>query len=146
MKQLNQYLFLFGCLYIAISLMLTGVAYSAEQKVWYDESDEIPLWEQGYSKEHQSPIYSESPHPRASQQVLTGNILVVFLQDKSQREIESFMRHYSLSFVKKIKIGTGRYLFKTESEKENSLKIANLVYKSGWVKAAYPDWFTLKNR
>ena len=129
---------------IALSFLLIVSLHAAEQKVWYDESREIPLWEQGYSKEHQSIIYSESPHKKAPQQVLTGNILVVFLQDKSQSELEVFMQSYSLSFIKKIAIGTATYLFKTEGTKENSLQMANTIYKSGKVMAAYPDWFSLK--
>ena len=128
---------------IAISLLLTRSLRAAEQKVWYDEAREIPLWEQGYSREYQSIIYSESPHLKAPKQVLTDRIIVVFHQDINLPELEVFMQRYGLSLVKKAGVGTATYLFKAEGDKENSLQTANMIYKSGAVKAAYPDWLSL---
>jgi hypothetical protein len=126
-----------------LSLALISPVASSERWVWYDEFREIPIWESGYSVEHQSPIYSESPHPHARKQVLTGRIIIVFLQDKSVQAVEDFMRQYHLVFIKKIPVGTRAYLFQAEGKAKDSLQIANAIYRAGFVWASYPDWLSL---
>lgn len=110
---------------------------------WYDEAKKIHLWQHGYSDEYQSSIYSESPNPNATKQVLTGKIIVVFVDPINENELQNFMAEHGLTLVEKLEVGISTYVFEVMGEHDNSLQIANTLFKESNVKASYPDWMYL---
>ncbi len=129
---------------ILLFALLPLTAISSEQTLfWYDEARKINLWQHGYSAQHQSFIYAESPSPKAVKQVLTGRIIIVFLNQKNDEELQSFMMEHNLTLINKLAVGMSTYLFKTMGENNDSLQIANHIYQQQKVKAAYPDWMYL---
>jgi len=130
--------------WVLLLLLLPLTAMSNEAALfWYDETRKINLWLHGYSAEHQSFIYSESPSPKAAEQVLTGRVIIVFFQPKNESQLISFMTEHNLILINKLKVGLSSYLFKTMGENNDSLQIANNIFKQQKVKAAYPDWMYL---
>jgi hypothetical protein len=119
-------------------------AISGEEALfWYDEEIKINLWVHGYSTKHESSIYSESPNPKATKQVLTGRIIIVFSHKITEDELQIFMAEHNLALVGKLKAGNTAYLFKIKGENNDSLQKANNIYKESKVKASYPDWMYL---
>ncbi len=129
---------------LLLLLLLPSTVMSSEQFLfWYDETRKINLWQHGYSAEHQSFIYSESPSPKSAKQVLTGRIIIVFFQQKNEDALQEFIMQHNLTLINKLKVGRSTYLFKTMGENNDSLQIANNIYQQQKVKAAYPDWMYL---
>lgn len=121
-----------------------GAGYGQEAR-WFDGDTPLRLWRQGYSIEHKSPIYSESPSQQAARQVLTGRIIVQFRRIPADDELLLFSQRYSLSPLGKMNVGTLFYLFQGR-DAESSLETANRIYLSGEVAAAYPDWLYLREQ
>lgn len=90
-----------------------------------------------------SPIYQGSPDPNAPKMILTGDVVVHFSDNWSERDITAFMENYETRERLKLPIGKNIYLFRSETV-SGSLELANTIYKSGKVKAAYPDWMVLE--
>jgi hypothetical protein len=126
-----------------ILILVHGAAFGQER--WFDGEATVRLWKQGHSAEHHSPIYTESPSSQARKQVLTGRIIVEFKVPPSDGGLSTFAQRYRLAPIKKMNLGTAFYLFQS-ADVASSLEIANRIYLSGEVSAAYPDWLYLLDR
>lgn len=126
-----------------IFFLVFGTAFG--QELWFDGEVSVRLWRQGHSAEHRSPIYAESPSPQARKQVLTGRIIVEFKAPPPDSGLAAFAQRYRLTPARKMNLGTAFYLFQG-ADAASSLEIANRIYLSGEVSAAYPDWLYLPDR
>ncbi len=125
-----------------IGFFSTPISCAENQAFWFDGSRQIGLFNQGYSAQNASPIYTESSPKNPQRQVLTGRIIVIFL-DNNAPDLANLRTHYDISLIKKIPIGQSIYLFQVSGPRERSLTVANSLYQSELVKAAYPDWLLL---
>ncbi|HEY0664982.1 MAG TPA: hypothetical protein VGD24_02850 [Gallionella sp.] len=87
-----------------------------------------------------SPVLHEGPSSGSRMRALPGNIIVHLDPQWSQGAANNWLQARQLEVVKKLEIGTNIYLIKTGPGLE-ALNTANALYRSGEVKAAYPDWW-----
>ncbi|MBI3478879.1 MAG: hypothetical protein HY016_00740 [Nitrosomonadales bacterium] len=71
---------------------------------------------------------------------LPGNIIVYLNPQWDQAAVSNWLSLHKLEVVKKLEIGPNIYVIKTGPGIE-ALNTANALYKSGEVKAAFPDWW-----
>jgi hypothetical protein len=87
-----------------------------------------------------SPVLHEGPSSGSRMRALPGNIIVYLDPQWSQAEVNNWLQARQLEVVKKLEIGVNIYLIKTGPGLE-ALNAANALYRSGEVKAAFPDWW-----
>lgn len=119
---------------------MVNPSFGGEELSWFDGSKKIILWERGYDTKHQATLFSESPTEKARLQVLSGEIIVVFLKKQSEHNLNNFSKKYELRLKNKVNIGNSTYLFEVLKKNKSSLRIANNIYHTEKVKASYPNW------
>ena len=87
-----------------------------------------------------SPVFHDGPSSTASMRALPGNIIVYLNPTWDDAAVKSWLTTHKLEVVKKLEIGPNIYVLKTGPGLE-ALDTANKLYKSGEVKAAFPDWW-----
>ena len=87
-----------------------------------------------------SAVLHDGPSSNGRMRALPGNIIVYLNPQWSTGDVNGWLRAHKLEVVKKLAIGPNIYVIKTEPGME-ALDTANALYKSGEVKAAFPDWW-----
>lgn len=87
-----------------------------------------------------SPVFHVGPSTTTSMRALPGNIIVYLNPAWDGVAVKSWLKARKLEVVKKLEIGPNIYVLKTRPGLE-ALDTANKLYKSGEVKAAFPDWW-----
>lgn len=75
--------------------------------------------------------------------ILTGGVIVHFSIDWAEQQITNLMSRYETRKGTRLPLGENIYLFQSETV-SGSLALANAIYQSGQVTAAYPDWMVLE--
>lgn len=87
-----------------------------------------------------SPVFHDGPSNSATMRALPGNIFVYLNPLWDSAAVTAWLKSHQFEIVKKLEIGPNIYLLKTGPGME-ALDTANKLYKSGEVKAAFPDWW-----
>jgi hypothetical protein len=87
-----------------------------------------------------SPVFHDGSGSSASMRALPGNIIVYLNPAWDATAVAAWLQKKKLEAVKKLEIGPNIYVIKTGPGLE-ALDTANNLYKSGEVKAAFPDWW-----
>lgn len=87
-----------------------------------------------------SPVFHDGSGSSASMRALPGNIIVYLNPSWDAAAVDAWLKMRKLEVVKKLEIGPNIYVIKTGPGLE-ALNVANNLYKSGEVKAAFPDWW-----
>lgn len=87
-----------------------------------------------------SPVFHDGPSSTASMRALPGNIIVYLDPSWDAAAAKTWMQQRNMEVVKKLDIGPNIFVIKTGPGLE-ALETANILYKSGEVKAAFPDWW-----
>lgn len=87
-----------------------------------------------------SPVFHDGASNSASMRALPGNIIVYLDPAWDASAVDAWLKSKKLEVVKKLEIGTNIFVLKTGPGLE-ALDTANALYKSGEVKAAFPDWW-----
>jgi hypothetical protein len=87
-----------------------------------------------------SPVLHDAPGSSGRMRALPGNIIVYLDPQWDAAAVSSWLGSHKLEIVKKLEIGTNIYVIKTGPGLE-ALDTANALYRSGEVKAAFPDWW-----
>jgi hypothetical protein len=87
-----------------------------------------------------SPVFHDAPNQSASMRSLPGNVIVYLNPDWNQDQITLWMATRGFKVIKKLKIKSNVYVLETGPGME-ALQLANALYESGEVIAAFPDWW-----
>lgn len=87
-----------------------------------------------------SPVLHDSPTAASRMRALPGNIIVYLNPVWSEARVSAWLQSRGLVVVKKLEIGTNIYILKTDPGLA-ALELANTLYRSGEVVAAFPDWW-----
>lgn len=87
-----------------------------------------------------SPVFHDGSGSSASMRALPGNIIVYLNPAWDSAAVAAWLQKRKLEIVKKLEVGPNIYVLKTGPGLE-ALETANNLYKSGEVKAAFPDWW-----
>jgi len=87
-----------------------------------------------------SPVFHDSASNSGAMRALPGNIIVYLDPKWDTATANNWIAAHKLELVKKLEIGSNIFVFKTASGLD-ALNIANALYKSGEVVAAFPDWW-----
>lgn len=87
-----------------------------------------------------SAVFHDGPNSAGRMRALPGNIIVYLDPQWSNAIVKQWLSGHKLEVVKKLEIGPNIYLIKTGPGIE-ALDTANALYRSGEVKAAFPDWW-----
>jgi hypothetical protein len=87
-----------------------------------------------------SAVMHDGPSSAGRMRALPGNIIVYLNPQWSDAEANSWLGAHKLEVLKKLEIGPNIYVIKTGPGLE-ALNTANALYRSGEVKAAFPDWW-----
>lgn len=87
-----------------------------------------------------SPVLHDSPTAASRMRALPGNVIVYFNPAWSEVNVSTWLQSRGLVVVKKLSLGTNIYILKTDPGLP-SLELANSLYQSGEVVAAFPEWW-----
>ena len=87
-----------------------------------------------------SAVLHDGPSSGGRMRAMPGNIIVYLDPQWNEAAINNWLSARKLEVVKKLEIGTNIYVIKTGPGLE-ALETANSLYRSGEVKAAFPDWW-----
>jgi hypothetical protein len=87
-----------------------------------------------------SAVFHDGPSTSGRMRALPGNIIVYLDPQWSKTTVNNWLSTHKLEVVKKLEIGPNIYVIKTGPGLE-ALDTANTLYRSGEVKAAFPDWW-----
>lgn len=87
-----------------------------------------------------SPVFHDSSTSSGAMRALPGNIIVYLNPQWNATEVNNWLNAHKLEAVKKLEVGPNIYVIKTGPGLE-ALDTANTLYRSGEVKAAFPDWW-----
>jgi hypothetical protein len=87
-----------------------------------------------------SPVMHDGPGSGGRMRALPGNIIVYLDPLWNEATVSNWLNTRHLEVVKKLEIGPNIYVIKTGSGLD-ALNAANALYRSGEVKAAFPDWW-----
>lgn len=87
-----------------------------------------------------SAILHDGPSSGTRMRALPGNIIVYLDPKWNEAAVSNWLSAHKLEVVKKLEIGPNIYVIKTGAGLE-ALETANALYRSGEVKAAFPDWW-----
>lgn len=87
-----------------------------------------------------SPVFHDGSGSSASMRALPGNVIVYLNPAWDAAAVAAWLQKRKLEIVKKLEVGPNIYVLKTGPGLE-ALETANNLYKSGEVKAAFPDWW-----
>jgi hypothetical protein len=87
-----------------------------------------------------SPVFHDGPTSSGAMRALPGNVIVYLNPTWDAAAVANWVKSRKLEVVKKLEIGPNIYVIKTAPGLE-ALKVANALYLSGEVAAAFPDWW-----
>jgi len=87
-----------------------------------------------------SAVLHDGPSSGGRMRALPGNIIVYLDPQWDAAAIHNWLNKHQLEVVRKLEIGANIYVIKTGPGLE-ALDTANALYRSGEVKAAFPDWW-----
>ncbi len=87
-----------------------------------------------------SPVLHDGSTAASRMRALPGNIIVYLDPAWSEAKVDTWLQSRGLVVIKKLELGTNIYILKTDPGLA-SLEIANALYRSGEVVAAFPDWW-----
>lgn len=87
-----------------------------------------------------SPVLHDSPSSQGRMRALPGNIIVYLDPAWNSEAVNAWAGKRQLEIVKKLEIGPNIYIIRTGPGLA-ALNVANALYKSGEVVAAFPDWW-----
>ena len=87
-----------------------------------------------------SPILHDNPSAASRMRAMPGNIIVYLRPAWNETQVNAWLQFRGLSVVKKLDFGTNIYILQTGPGLE-ALELANTLYRSGEVVAAFPDWW-----
>lgn len=87
-----------------------------------------------------SPVFHDNASNQGAMRALPGNIIVYLNPQWDTATTHNWIVAHKLELVKKLDIGSNIFVFKTAPGLE-ALNIANALYQSGEVLAAFPDWW-----
>jgi hypothetical protein len=87
-----------------------------------------------------SPVLHDGPTTSGRMRALPGNVILYLNPEWDIATVNAWVNQHQLEIVKKMDIGPNIYVIKTGPGLE-ALNIANSLYKSGEVVAAFPDWW-----
>ncbi len=87
-----------------------------------------------------SAVLHDGPTNTGRMRALPGNIIVYLNPQWDETAVNNWLSARKLEIVKKLEIGLNIYVIKTDPGLE-ALEIANALYRSGEVTAAFPDWW-----
>ena len=90
-----------------------------------------------------SPVLHDGPSSTGRMRALPGNIIVYLDPAWNNESVNAWAAGHQFEIVKKLEIGPNIYVIRTGPGLE-ALNIANTLYKSGEVVAAFPDWWEEK--
>jgi len=93
-----------------------------------------------HPEERYSVVLHDGRTSSGRMRALPGNIIVYLDPQWNQTAVNIWLSAHKLEIVKKLEIGTNIYVIKTGPGIE-ALDAANALYRSGEVKAAFPDWW-----
>lgn len=93
-----------------------------------------------YPQGKYSAVLHDGPSSTGRMRALPGNIIIYLDPQWDETAVSNWLIAHSLEIVKKLEIGANIYVIKTGPGME-ALEIANSLYLSGEVKAAFPDWW-----
>lgn len=95
---------------------------------------------QGVQSAKYSPVLHDAPGPTARMRALPGNIIVYFNPAWDRQAISQWVTAHGLRVVRRLAIGPRAYVLDTGPGLE-ALDLANTLYETGDVVAAFPDWW-----
>ena len=93
-----------------------------------------------YPQGKYSAVMHDAPTSTGRMRALPGNIIVYLNPQWDAAAVSNWLKTRKLEIVKKLEIGPNIYVIKTSPGME-ALTTANTLYRSGEVKAAFPDWW-----
>ncbi len=93
-----------------------------------------------YPQGKYSAVLHDGPSSTRRMRALPGNVIIYLDPQWDEAAVSNWLSAHSLEIVKKLEIGPNIYVIKTGPGME-ALEIANSLYLSGEVKAAFPDWW-----
>lgn len=87
-----------------------------------------------------SPVLRDGPSEDAPLRALPGNVIVYFDPNWNEAAVTSWVQARGLNIVRRLEVGRNAYLIETAPGLA-ALEIANSLYLSGEVIAAFPDWW-----
>lgn len=117
-----------------------------------DKQAGIRLWQSGNAagsirnlkSAHPTGKYSvvlhDDPTSASRMRALPGNIIVYLDPKWNEAKIRNWLGEHKLEIVKRLAIGPNIYVLKTGPGLE-AMEMANSLYRSHEVKAAFPDWW-----
>lgn len=87
-----------------------------------------------------SAVFHDGPNSAGRMRALPGNIIVYLDPQWDSAAVKQWLGRHKLEVVNKLEIGPNIYVIKTGPGME-ALDTANALYRSGEVKAAFPDWW-----
>lgn len=87
-----------------------------------------------------SAVLHDGPSSTGRMRALPGNVIVYLDPQWDETAVSHWLSSHKLEIVKKLEIGPNIYVIKTGPGLE-ALATANALYRSGEVKAAFPDWW-----
>lgn len=100
----------------------------------------IPRLKANHPTGKYSAVLHDGPASSGRKRALPGNIIVYLNPQWSEAAVNDWLSSRKLVVVKKLEIGSNIYVIQTGPGLE-ALEAANALYKSGEVKAAFPDWW-----
>lgn len=90
-----------------------------------------------------SPVWHDSPSTEGPLRILPGNIVVILDPNWSQETVSQWVERRQLRILSRLPFGPNMLLIQSDAGLP-ALELANNLYRSGEVKAAFPDWLAQK--
>lgn len=90
-----------------------------------------------------SPVLRDAPSPEGPVRLLPGNVIVELDPTWSQEKVQDWATRYQVKIQAQLPIEGNMVVVKTAPGLAG-LELANKLYRSGEVRAAFPDWWTEK--
>jgi hypothetical protein len=90
-----------------------------------------------------SPVLRDAPSPESPVRLLPGNVIVELDSTWSQEKVQDWATRHQVEILAHLPIGGNMVVVKTAPGLA-ALELANKLYRSGEVRAAFPDWWTEK--
>lgn len=87
-----------------------------------------------------TPVFRDSRSKLASMRALPGHVIVHFPQDWSSEKVLDWSRQQRIAVGERLNVGANTYLILAGAGL-SSLALANRLYETGDVVAAYPNWW-----
>ena len=97
----------------------------------------------GSGKAKLSLVLRDAPSPDSPVRLLPGNVIVELDPAWSQEKVQDWANRHQVEVLTQLPIGANMVVVKTAPGLA-ALELANKLYRSGEVRAAFPDWWTEK--